>query len=107
MATWKEDIIKALENLGGVAHRSKIHEEVSKIREGNLNNTWTLTYNVSGNGEFNFDDLFLTGVDPLNVGEVGGTQAVIVEGEYSFLGAKVEYILGVMALIVGALVLFI
>ena len=43
MATWKEDIIKALENLGGVAHRSKIHEEVSKIREGNLNNTWTQT----------------------------------------------------------------
>ena len=43
MATWKEDIIKALENLGGVAHRSKLHDEVARLREGNLNNTWTQT----------------------------------------------------------------
>jgi hypothetical protein len=72
----------------------------------NINNTWTLTYNVSGSGEFNFDDLFLTGVDPLAVGEVGGTQAVVVEGEYSFASAKVEYILGFLAVVIGALVLF-
>lgn len=72
----------------------------------NVNNTWTLTYNVSGSGEFNFDDLFLTGVDPLAVGQVGGTQAVVVEGAYSFASAKVEYILGVLALVIGALVLF-
>ena len=43
MATWKQDIITALENLGGIAHRSKIHDEVSRIRKGNLNNTWTQT----------------------------------------------------------------
>ena len=43
MATWKEDIIKALENLGGVAHLSKIYEEVERIREGNLNPTWDRT----------------------------------------------------------------
>lgn len=72
----------------------------------NLNNTWTLSYNVTGSGEFNFDDLFLTGVDPLAVEDVGGTQAVIVEGAYSFASAKVEYVLGVLALVVGALVLF-
>jgi len=28
MATWKEDTIQALKNLGGVAHFSKIHKEV-------------------------------------------------------------------------------
>jgi hypothetical protein len=72
----------------------------------NINNTWTLTYNVSGTGEFNFDDLFLTGVDPLSTGTVGGTQAVVVEGEYSFASAKVEYILGFLAVVIGALVLF-
>ncbi len=72
----------------------------------NLNNTWTLSYNVTGSGEFNFDDLFLTGVDPLAVEDVGGTQAVIVEGAYSFASAKVEYVLGVLALVIGALVLF-
>ena len=43
MATWREDIIKALENLGGVAHLSKIYKEVEKIREGNLNPTWDRT----------------------------------------------------------------
>jgi hypothetical protein len=70
----------------------------------NANNTWSVTYNVSGTGEFQFDDLFLTGVDPLNVGEAGATKAVVVEGDYSFVGAKVEYILGVLSIIIAALV---
>jgi hypothetical protein len=43
MATWKEDIIQALKNLGGKAHRSKLHKEVEKLRNGKLNNTWTQT----------------------------------------------------------------
>ena len=73
----------------------------------NANNTWTVTYNVTGSGEFNFDDLFLTGVDPLNVGEYGGTNAVVVEGEYDFLGAKIEYFLGVMAVVLGLLIFMI
>jgi len=33
MATWKEDIIDALENLGGVATLSEIYNEVSQIRD--------------------------------------------------------------------------
>ena len=37
MATWKEDTIQALKNLGGVAHLSKIHKEVKKLRKGKLN----------------------------------------------------------------------
>lgn len=47
------------------------------------NNTWSVRYNISGTGEFNFDDLFILGVDPLAVGEVGGSQAIQIEGEYS------------------------
>ena len=43
MATWKEDTIQALKNLGGVAHRSKIHKEVARLRKGKLNPTWTQT----------------------------------------------------------------
>ena len=43
MATWKEDTIQALNNLDGVAHSSKIFDEVAKIRKGNLNNTWNYT----------------------------------------------------------------
>ena len=38
MSTWKDDVVKALENLGGVAHISSIHKEVEKLRKGNLNN---------------------------------------------------------------------
>ena len=71
----------------------------------NANNTWTVTYNVTGSGEFNFDDLFLTGVDPLNVEEVGGTQAVKVDGDISFMGARVEYILGAVAAVLGVITL--
>ena len=40
MATYKEDTIEALKNLGGAAHLSKIMNEVSKLREGNLNASW-------------------------------------------------------------------
>ena len=43
MATWKEDVVKALQNLGGIAHRSEIQEEVKRIRGDNLNSTWTQT----------------------------------------------------------------
>ena len=43
MATWREDTVQALKNLGGVAHLSEIHKEVEKLRKGKLNNTWTQT----------------------------------------------------------------
>ena len=43
MATWKEDTIQALKNFSGVAHLSKIHKEVKKLRKGKLNPTWTQT----------------------------------------------------------------
>ncbi len=72
----------------------------------NINNTWTLSYNVSGSGQFNFDDLFLTGVDPLNVGEVGGTQAVTLDSVYGFISSKVEYSLGIVAISLAALLFF-
>lgn len=73
----------------------------------NLNNTWTLSYNVSGSGEFAFDDLFLTGVDPLNVGEIGGTSTVQSTSEFKILSAGAEYVLIGLASIVGILVLLI
>jgi hypothetical protein len=31
MATWREDIIKALKNLGGQAHLSEIYKEVKNM----------------------------------------------------------------------------
>ena len=37
MATWKDDIVKALENLGGKAHRLEIIKEVERLRPDNLN----------------------------------------------------------------------
>jgi len=44
MATWKEDIIEALKNLGGKAHLSEIYKEVERIRgQDNLNPTWDRT----------------------------------------------------------------
>lgn len=69
------------------------------------NNTWTVTYNLSGDGEFNFDDLFLTGVDPLNIKEVGGTSTLSVEGVYKVLSSKAEYVLSGLAILIGILLL--
>ena len=44
MATWKEDIVQALKNLGGKAHLSAIYKEVERIRgKNNLNPTWDRT----------------------------------------------------------------
>ena len=65
MATWREDIITALERLGGKAHRSKILEEVKKIRGDNLNNTWEQTvqrelesYSSDSDAFLNKEDIF-------------------------------------------------
>lgn len=40
MATWLEDVITAVKNLGGIAEYSKIYEEVKKIRGSNLPTSW-------------------------------------------------------------------
>jgi hypothetical protein len=71
----------------------------------NSNNTWTLTYNVTGVGEFKFDDLFLTGVDPLNVGEIGGTKGITMKSEYKSSTSFSSYILPTLATIFGLLVI--
>ncbi len=51
---------------------------------GSLNsrNTWSVTYNVSGSGEFNLEDLFLAGVDPLQVEGYGGSDSLTSEAFY-------------------------
>ena len=72
----------------------------------NSNNTWSMSYNVTGSGEFSYDDLFLTGVDPLHVSEYGSTQALSIEGVYGFLSSKVEVVFAVFAGVIGTLALF-
>ena len=69
------------------------------------NNTWTVSYNLTGDGEFAFEDLFLTGVDPLNVKEYGSTKALILDTTYNFVKSKLEIILLVSAVILGVVVL--
>ncbi|MCA9459110.1 MAG: hypothetical protein KC550_01020 [Nanoarchaeota archaeon] len=71
----------------------------------NQNNTWSVTFSINGSGEFNYDDLFLTGVDPLNVDDYGSTMAVIVEGTYNAASAGLEYLFIGTAIIVGLLAL--
>jgi len=72
---------------------------------GTENDTWTLEYNISGSGEFDFEDLFLTGVDPLHVEEYGSTKALSIDGAYSVLSNSLEVVLGFTALVVAALAL--
>ena len=71
----------------------------------NENNTWTAEFNVTGSGEFKFDDLFLTGVDPLHVEEYGSTKALSIEGAIGFVSDKLGIALGVAAVIIGSLTL--
>jgi hypothetical protein len=70
----------------------------------NENNSWYVTYNISGDGQFNFDDLFLTGVDPLQVSEVGATAGLSVESVYKVVSSNTEYILSGLAVLIAALV---
>lgn len=73
----------------------------------NINNTWTVTYNVSGIGEFKFDDLFITGVDPLNVGEIGGTKSILTKSNYETKSGVFEITLATIASIIGLLVILV
>ncbi|MFW5704345.1 MAG: hypothetical protein ACOCXG_00750 [Nanoarchaeota archaeon] len=67
----------------------------------NANNTWTVTFNVTGEGEFDYEDLFLTGVDPLHVNDVGSTKTLTSSGIYGVVSAKAEYLLVVAAVVLG------
>lgn len=68
------------------------------------NNSLTISYSLSGTGEFNFDDLFLTGVDPLAVKSVGGTTGLSIESVYRVVSSNTEYILSGLAVLIAALV---
>jgi hypothetical protein len=71
----------------------------------NSNNSWSVNYTVTGFGEFKFDDLFITGVDPLNVGEIGGTKGILTKSEYGSSTTISSYILPTFATLLGLLVL--
>ena len=69
MATYKDDIIQALKNLGGSAHLKDIHKEVARLRKGKLNKSWTFSIqenlqshssdSVYGRGKYGSgDDIF-------------------------------------------------
>ena len=68
MATWKSDVVKALKNLGGIAHRSKILEEIKKIRPNNLNNTWEQTVQRELESHSSDSDAFLKKTKPFLYG---------------------------------------
>jgi hypothetical protein len=71
----------------------------------NSNNTWSVNYSITGVGEFKFDDLFLTGVDPLNVGKIGSTKGILTKSEYGSSTKISSYILPTFATLLGILVL--
>ncbi|MFA0409116.1 HNH endonuclease [Vibrio splendidus] len=76
MASWEEDIVTALENLGGIAGYDDIHNEIEKIR-ADLPETWTAVIrrriqdlSSDSNGFKNGKDLFYS-VNGLGAGVWG------------------------------------
>ena len=67
----------------------------------NSNNTWSVSFNVSGLGEYSFDDLFLTGLDPLHVNEYGATESIDLRSVYKIVSSKGEFLLMGIALVIG------
>jgi hypothetical protein len=65
----------------------------------NLNNSWTLSYNLTGTGQFNYEDLFLVGVDPLHVKEYGATKSIFSEITFKNLNGGIEFALGIAAFV--------
>lgn len=64
MSSWREDVIQALTNLGGVASLTNIYKEVEKIRKGNLPKSShaitrrTIETNSSDSQVFGGNDIF-------------------------------------------------
>jgi len=71
----------------------------------NFNNSFEVSYNVSGSGDFSYKDLFLTGVDPLHVESEGSISAIVVESFYTSISENLDYVLGIGALVIGTLIL--
>ena len=62
MASWVEDIIQALKNLGGQATEEQIRNEVKRIRIGQLPNSWNHIINHTL-GDYSSDTSFFKGKD--------------------------------------------
>jgi len=64
VATWVEDVIQALKNLGGQATLNQIYDEVRRIRQGSLPKMWqhiiqdTIYQHSSDTQKFQGNDLF-------------------------------------------------
>ncbi len=62
--SWVQDIVSALENLGGTAHYGDLYEEVSRIRGGELPRSWqaiirqSVESHSSDSRNFRGNDLF-------------------------------------------------
>jgi len=68
----------------------------------NINNSWSVEYNVSGLGDYSLVDVFITGLDPQQVDGAGSTKAVVV----SEVIDKMKSTEGVFAVIASILLLF-
>lgn len=69
--------------------------------EQTTNTTWSVEYNVTGTGDYNVLDVFITGLDPQKVDGAGSTKAVIV----SQLIDKIKSTEGIFAVVAGILLL--
>lgn len=67
----------------------------------NANTSWSVTYNVSGLGDYKLMDVFITGLDPQLVEGAGASKGVIV----SEIVERMKSTEGVFALVAGVLLL--
>jgi hypothetical protein len=68
----------------------------------NANTTWSVTYNVTGQGDYQVLDVFVTGLDPQQVDGAGSTQTTIV----TEILDRLKGTEGVFAAIASVLLLF-
>ena len=67
----------------------------------NENTTWTVEYNVTGIGEYQLMDVFITGLDPQQVDGAGSSKSVIV----SEIIDRIKSTEGIFAVVASVLLL--
>ncbi len=82
-----------------------INSSLDKGPVRNLNNSISISYNISGSGDYSFTDIFIVGLDPEKVDGAGSSKSIIFKDLFEKIKGFEEYYFLVFASIISSLIL--
>lgn len=91
----------------GIVPTNYLNVSFNKGPINNSNNSLSISYNISGSGNYKFTDVFVVGLDPEKVNGAGSSKAIIFKDIYSKIAGFKEYYFMVFGSIILSLILLV